>query len=136
MAKWSGSATAAINMKSVETAERISKALEERYSTSMKPVKVELNSTLLWLGFLNEIDTSRDWMQPKDAVQDIKELIRNGIGEKRKKLSNYELDAILYPILQDFLNFAFDQAKSCDIEPISSYKDLYSMILHPDDIEE
>jgi hypothetical protein len=136
MAKWSGLATAAINIKSVEIAERISKAFEEKYSTSMKPVKIGLNSTLLWLGFLNEIDTSRDWIHPKDAIKDIKEIIRNGIGKKSKKLSNYELDAILYPILQEFLNFAFDQAKSCDIEPMSSYKDLYSMILHPDDIKE
>ena len=60
MAKWSGLATAAINIKSVEIAERISKVFEEKYSTSMKPVKIGLNSTLLWLGFLNEIDTSRD----------------------------------------------------------------------------
>jgi hypothetical protein len=60
MVKWSGLATVAINKKSGEITERISKALEEKYSTSMNPVKVGLNSTLLWLGFLNEIDTSRD----------------------------------------------------------------------------
>ena len=75
MAKWSGLATAAINMKSIEIAERISQVFEEKYSTSMKPVKVELNSTLLWLGFLNEIDTSQAWMHPKDAVNYIKEII-------------------------------------------------------------
>jgi len=55
MAKWSGLATAAIIIKSVEIAERISKVFEEKYSTSVEPVKTGLNSTLLWLVFSTKL---------------------------------------------------------------------------------
>lgn len=128
MAKWSGQATVAIRKKIGETSERIFMVLYKSYGVHCKMAKIGLNANLMWLGFLNETKISRGWMHPMDAVKDMKEVIKEELREKRKELSNEELNTLLYPILRDFFNFVFDQARMCNFEPPSSYKELYNSL--------
>jgi len=123
--KWSGAATVAIRKKIVEINKRITMALDEKYGSYYKLGKVGLNANLMWLGFLNETDISRGWMQPRDSVKDMKEIIREKLKERGEEPTNEELETLLYPILQDFFDFVFNQAKTCTFEPPSSYEDLY-----------
>ncbi len=127
MARWSGAATVAIRQKIGVIAERITKALDEKYGRCYKLGR-GLYDDLMWLGFLNETSTRHGWTHPRDAVENMKEIIREKLIEGGEEPTNEELEALLYPILQDFFSFVFNQAKICNFKPPSSYENLYNFL--------
>lgn len=124
MAKWCGDAVTNITDKIKKTDENIYNAIFEKYGKSIKSEKAGINRNLMSLGFFKEWP-KLPWKHPKEGIREIVSIIEKALSESGKQIQEKEIEGTIYPILREFFDYVFQQAKKCGREIPPSYKELH-----------